>query len=234
MTIERRGTGAPAADWYTRLSMELRRDKKKTAILAALVLVGAVMGGRMLVGGSPSRASAKQRAAPTAKISPTPLAILGTGASSEGSACDKYIAAIKPGITRDLFRLTPELFPLTEPTRVVDKPKPTTRPVKPDKDALKKKRTETVKAGVRSQARRQLNVQSTIVGDSPMAIINGKLLRIGDQIAGFTLVAVGSRTCEVQKTVEYRIDPDAETTDKLVIKARIEIKGLRPGTGSRP
>ena len=228
--MERRGTGSAVPDWRTRLSMELRRDKRKTFILVTLVLAGAVLGGRMLVKGfGPSKASALQKAAPTAKIAVTPLAVPGTPSTS---ARDEYIANIKPGITRDLFKLSPELFPLTEPVKTAVKPKATTQPAKTDKEALRKRRVAAITAGVWSQAGKQLNVQSTITGSSPMAIINGKLLRAGDRIGGFKLVAVTSRTCEVEKTVEYIIDEEAQTRGKLVVRVTIEIRDLRSKTGA--
>jgi len=61
--------------------------------------------------------------------------------------------------------------------------------------------------GVREQARRkriqaeagQLVLQSTIVGSSPMAIINGHVVRAGKSIEGFRVLQVTSHACVVEK-----------------------------------
>ena len=229
--IERRGAGA-VPDWCTRMSLELRRDKKKTVIFVTLVLVGSVMGGRMVVKRlGPSKASASQMVTATAKVAATPLT---ASAGAEGlqpgaSARDKYVATIKPGISRDLFRLSPELFPLsvpkTAPVSVVKKA-PTTRPAL-DKEAVRRKRIRAIEALVQAQAR-VLDLQSTILGSTPMAIINGRLLRINGKIGQFRLVAVSSRACEVEKVVDFIVDAETGAREKTPIRVVLEIKNLRP------
>ena len=188
--MERRGTGEAPPDWRTRMSLELRRDKKKTAILAVLALVCSVLGGRLISGRlSPAKASASQGAAPTAMIVTTAARAMSPGAPGFGaSARDKYIANIKPGITRDLFWFNAKAF---RRIRQVEKPKaPTTQPVKRDRAAENKKRIAGIRVAAQERAEKQLIVQSTIAG---AAIINGKLLRKNRSIGGFKLVAVSTR-----------------------------------------
>ena len=232
--MERRGTGAAVPDWRTRMAMELRRDKKKTAILVVLALVSAVLGGRMIAGRlGPSKASASQRAAPTAKVAVTALnTSVAPGSVPFGaSARDRYIAKIKPGIARDLFRFNARSF---RRIRQADTPKsPTTQPAKIDKDAERKKRVKAVEAAVRARANKELTVQSTIVGASPMAIINGQLLRMNGNIGKFKLVAVSTHGCEVETVVEYIVDEETEAKGKLTVRAALKMGSVRSKTGAR-
>lgn len=230
--MERRGTGS-APDWRTRLSLELRRDKKKTAALVAVLLVAAVLGGRMIVNGTgPAEASASQKNVATAKVFTRTPGIGGGGSLPFGAAArDKYIVGIKPGITRDLFKLTPELFPLTHVENTSAGPKPATRPAKVDKEAERKRRIEAISGAIRSDARKQLDLQSTIEGVSPMAIINGKLCCIGTRIGEFRLVTVSSRMCEVERVVEYLVDDETGAKAKLAVRATIRMRSPGPRTG---
>lgn len=232
--IERRGAG-PEPDWHTRMVLELRRDKKKTVILGALVLVGAVLAGQIIVSQSgPSKTSAAQQVTATAKVAVTPLTRSGGigGLPPGASARDKYVAKITPGITRDLFRIRAGLFPLSVPVRapVIIKVA-TTQPAKINKGAERKRKIKNLAALVRIQAR-SLDLRSTILGSCPMAIINGKLLRINDRIEQFRLIAITSRTCEVEKIVEFTVDPETGDREKVPIRAIIEIRDLRsPAAG---
>ena len=226
--MERRGTGEAVPDWRTRMAMELRRDKKKTAILVALVLVCAVLGGRLIAGRlGPSKASGSQGVVPTAKVVTASQNTSGAPGSVPfgASARDKYIANIKPGITRDLFRFKTTSF---RKVRQIDTPKvPTTQPAKRDKVAENKKRIAGIRDGVRARAEKQLIVQSTIVGGSPMAIINGRLLRMGDSIGGFKLVAVSTRGCEVATVVKYLVDEETEVRGEMTVKVALTMGGMR-------
>jgi hypothetical protein len=96
-------------------------------------------------------------------------------------------------ITRDLFLANLDLFPRknVEPVKVV--PTPTTAasapaPVSADQD------------GRIIQAEAQaLVLQSTMVGASSIANINGKILRVGEWFSGFEIVDITSHSCLVRK-----------------------------------
>ena len=202
---DRRGTGAPP-DWRTRLTLELRRDKKKTLIMMALGLVAAVMAGRLIVGRlGPSKASASQQVVATAQIAMPFSSSSAAGGSAEQAQArrrDQYIEKIKSGITRDLFHYAPEAFPLTDREKVeVGAPKGTT-PAPVDDKAIQEKVNDLLQARARSLAG-GLKLQSTIIGSTPMAIINGRLLRVGQKIAQFTVTSVTNRKCVLETEIAY-------------------------------
>lgn len=229
---ERRGAGTPP-DLWTRLSLELRRDKKKSAIMAVLVLVAAVLGGRLIVSQfGPAKASASSSAAvATAEVAAPSSDGASAGGAQHGMVAkrDEYIANIKPGITRDLFKFTPEAFALAKPQKApAMAKKPTTRPV--DKEKALKELRKQLKELAQSRAR-DLKLQSTIVGASPIAIINGKLVRVGRKIDGFTVVSVTSRKCEIEIEMEYTVDEKSKRKAKEKVTLALEIEGWRGKSG---
>jgi len=219
---DRRGTGTPP-DLWTRLTLELRRDKKKTIIMTGLVLVAAVVGGRLFVSSiGPGDASASSPEASTAEVATS---------SSDGASArraqqelvarrNEYIAGIKPGITRDLFKFTPEAFALSKPQKpkVVTQQAPT-EPAKPKMSFWAK--WDKIRALARQRAR-ALKLQSTIGGSPPAAIINGKLVCVGRRIGGFTVVSISARTCEIETEVEYIVDE--ESGEKVNEKVRLVLE----------
>ncbi len=181
----------PAMNWKLRLSQELRRDKKKTAVLATLLVVGGIMGGRLLVkqlGPSSAEASVE---APVAADAPTEAAPPAT-TPRRANPRVADIPEIDRTIDRDLFRPNEEFFPpiveeKTEPTRVVAVPAPT-----PKDDKERRARL------IRAQAR-ALQLESTMVGSRPTAIVNGQVLHKGEWISGFEVKDITSRSCVVEK-----------------------------------
>ena len=183
------------SNWKTRLVLELKRDKRKTIILGVMFLAAVFVFGRLfLKSAKPSKAGGAVRA--TAVVTPpkTASAAAGTGAAARPfGAIDKkprtkVIPKINTTIDRDIFKLHLEFFPPDH--EVVHKVLPTSGPAEPD---LKAKQRE-----IQTQAR-SLDVQSTIGGDSGAAIINGRVLRVGDEINGFRIVAITSNSCVVVK-----------------------------------
>jgi len=227
---DRRGTGTPP-DLWTRVSLEIRRDKKKTTIMAGLVLLAAVMAGRMIVSQSgPAEASASTSA--VAKVATT----ADDGAQARGDQQEliarrnEYITGITPGITRDLFKFTPEAFTLASPP-IPTISTPAVQPVDKAKafEELKKQLTAIAHSRARG-----LKLQSTIVGDSPIAIINGELVRVGRSVGGFTVVSIANRKCEIETEVEYIVDKDSKKKAKQKVKLTLVIEGWQdksPGNG---
>lgn len=194
---EPRNKNAPAL--MHRVVAELKRDKKKTVVLGILVILAAVVGGRLLVRSlSPRQAGAAE--------SPLAAARGGEGAKA-GDADDAppdllhlgeraAHTAQRPGrrdheFQRDLFARRPEFYPIEQPekeaTKVVAKSEPS---------ADEKRRA--AERLVRSQAR-SLSLQSTVVSSTPTAIINGRVLRTGDWINGFEITEITPRGCTVRK-----------------------------------
>jgi len=176
-----------SGDWKRRLLEELKRDKKRTVLLAILVLVAIIVVGRQVVkafgpvraeaagttavAGRPAAPAAVKRAAPADPASPAPAG-----------------PVARRTVSRDIFTPGLELFPPDQTQ--AGKASVTTAPAV-DEQAIKVKQ-------ITSQAQ-ALALQSTVVCDVPTAIINGKVLKVGQELAGFEIVGIEARSCEVQK-----------------------------------
>ena len=180
--------------WQARLVEELTRDTKKTVILAVLVLVGVIFGVRTLSKSTPASAGA----APTG--TPEELAMLMGGQGNPTDARLKsYDTPQEPRvdipkaevvITRDMFAFDPSGFEVIE--TVVEPQDEETPIVVTDPDQV-----DAMKAVQAAAA--ELTLQSTMASDTPVALINGQVLSIGERIDGFTVTSISAESCVVAK-----------------------------------
>ena len=133
-----------------------------------------------------------------------------TGNSAAHAEREKYLAQMDRNITRDLFMPNPDFYP--SHSRALD-----TRVtlvgqgdgedqqgwfeciagwVKEKQEAQRDERARVTLIRARAQA---LLLQSTMLGPSPTALINGQVLREGDQIGGFRVKKIFSDGCTVTK-----------------------------------
>jgi hypothetical protein len=168
---------------------ELKRDKKKTAIMAVLLLVAVALVGRVVLkAGKPAMASA----ATTVKNPPAArLARSSDPAATESGESDREkvrnLGPIDTTITRDIFATNPKYFPSG---KTVDVPA-----------EIEAARTDDLAAereAILARAR-ELSLQSTVLSASPTAIIEGQVLRVGDTINGYNVVEIGPRQCTLEK-----------------------------------
>jgi hypothetical protein len=178
-----------------KLVAELMRDKKKAVILGVLLMVGIGFAIKTFGHGGPATASA------------TPLvnakdSLASTAKSQEDSAeldlkakvrRDQYIQQMDGSITRDIFLADLDLFPRknVEPVKVV--PTSTTAASAP---APMPEDQERKVIQAEAQA---LVLDSTMVGGSSIASINGKILRVGESLGDFEVVDITSHGCTVRK-----------------------------------
>lgn len=174
-------------DWKQMLLAELRRDKKKTALLAVLAMVAVIVVGRSLVGKSVP-ASAHGAPDPVTLTSPVYSSEIQAVPVAATAAPKPVKLNLKSDITRDLFTADMDYFPPEPVVQAV--PKPATMPVDEG---------EVHANAIRAQATRSLLLQSTVCGVDSVAIINGLVLRLGDWITGFKVVEITSRTCTIEK-----------------------------------
>ncbi|MHC4985872.1 MAG: hypothetical protein ACYTFO_06925 [Planctomycetota bacterium] len=174
-----------------RLSTELAKDKKKTVILATLVLVGAFVGIRTFTKGTgPAKAAALAMQADES-IVPPEMAMASPGFLVESDPLDEeYLAQIDRDITRDLFAFDSSHYtPLTtEELRVV---------AAEDEDDEQPDAVDW--EAVITEQSRSLTLQSAIDSDIPIAVINGRVLGQGDEINGFQVVHIDATSCTVAK-----------------------------------
>lgn len=183
-------------NWRGRLAGELRRNAKKTVVLAVLLAVlGFVTGREMLRSAGPQDArAAGSGAASPARMGSRPVAKIATSRPEEAGRPDRRrredAEAGTPITDRDLFTPNPVHFP---PQERRPRPAPVATPME---DTVEK--AEALRRAVQAQAQ-ALALQSTVIGESPTAIINGQLLRAGDSINGFRVVEITARSCAVEK-----------------------------------
>ena len=185
-----------------RLLDELKRDKKKTAVLAVLTVVALVMGIRALGSGTPARAKAMVAAPPLSSVGSTASAqsvstpaanadLTSSGELLAEQRREQYIFSIDRRINRDIFAVKLDQFPLQ--ASVVVQPVASEPASQPAVDPAVAERQETL-----AQAE-TLALQSTICGKVPTAIINDRVLTTGESIQGFTVVDILDQACVVRK-----------------------------------
>lgn len=185
----------PGLGPVARLQAEVKRDPKKAAILGILVVVFLIVGVREVArrAGSPGSSSAA-----TVTTSAQPAANTTAGAAaghkaleSKGAGESYDLAVLR--VSRDIFTPDEEYFPAPEPkTREKPKPKPGLRVMDPNAAA------QAARLQVIAQAA-TLVLQTTVIGERPTALINGRIVRIGDTIAGFKVVDINSRSCQLER-----------------------------------
>lgn len=198
-------------DFKGRLAYELGKDKKKTVILAMLMLVAAVMGFRLLFAGSgPAEAegAASGAADPASRVERPGLGLANPQARARAqrltgtgpSALDDW----KPTrdrsgkIVRDLFAVK-----LNSYTPLVERDPNENRDPQVDPEAEKRKHRQLIEAKAAN-----LSLQSTMAGEAAWAMINGRFVRQGGWIDEFQVVEIRSRSCVVQRegvTVELKL-----------------------------
>ncbi len=174
---------------------EFTRDKKKFVVLAVLAAGMCVLLVRAAAGPStPARSQAASSFAPAAATFTEPVAY-GPAAAAEQearAAKERYIRSLERKITRDLFSPSPEAFPPEHaPSSVL---------LVPDKGQADQAGAQKLaqRRLVQAQAR-ALVLQSTVISSNPIAIINGRVSRIGDWINGFQIKAITARDCTLAK-----------------------------------
>jgi len=180
------------ADWRQWLAAELRRDKKKTALM---VVLAAVATGVFVQAARPTSTSPVQAASSAIKV-PAAASASGSRAGEPASAAPGRQDAAKPPakpasgvkITRDIFEPNPAYFPAQVAPRAPSPAAP------PSEETPTKAKERTIRAQADS-----LRLQSTIASALPTAIINDLVLRQGDSVEGFRVIEIGTRTCVLEK-----------------------------------
>jgi len=184
----------PTGNWKQRLLADLKADKRKAALLAVLAVVAAVVIARMtLRGGAPSPArAALATATPPAVAAPRASAAPTDQAPPRAAPARSPASPEAHRFARDIFLPNPDFFPPAEPAQ---SPKlvGATQPASPESEE------ESLRKSVQAQAR-SLMVQSTMISAQPTAIINGRVLRVGEWITGFEVVSISARGCVVRRS----------------------------------
>jgi hypothetical protein len=174
--------------WQRKILREIKRDKKKTAFLAVLLVVALVVVIRATLSSSMPEPAAAATAilhssdAPQAAVTVQPV---GQAVDPNRQARrDAYLKQLDKTPKRDLFEPQDSVFPKKNSNALSTT---YTGPITPN-------HAQTIETEAR-----QLILQSTMLSAKPIAIINGKVLGIGDQYHDFSIVQINSRACLVEK-----------------------------------
>lgn len=211
-------TKPPKTVW-TRFQADLARDPKKTGLMLVLVIVAAVIGVRTL---GKHSTPAPAGAAVAVAVAPLPgLAGKAGAAHADPTAARKgnvqeqretYLARMDRTISRDLFKTSPELFPATGGAAqedsaagagswLGDMAEQLTQQQQAQRDRLDQM------AAIRVQAQ-SLHLQSTILGSTPTALINGQPMHVDQTINGFVITEITPNACRLTRegvAVELRM-----------------------------
>ena len=193
---------------------ELKRSKTKAVSFAVLLVVALVVFSRLLLSSSsPSQAGAAVRphtsAVTASSLSRRVINVPGDDGQEDQQQTvekDRYILHLGRDFTRDLFAPNLELFPLERPLAPVDVV--TSGETSQEQTAQE----QAVEQLVRAQAR-SLALQSTMISQNPIAIINGQVLRVGEWTNGFEVTEITARACKVSKSGVTVILKMKESTD---------------------
>lgn len=174
--------------WIVKTKKQLLADKKKTGAMLALLAIGLLLWGRLLLKDVPKTATAvpKREASSSADDAieivrdPTP----------------RVVVDWPEKLPRDLFAVDASRY---------------RRTVKQDTDGVEEKspRSLTDKDRKNEALRRRgqgLTLQSVTTGGEPRAMINGRLMKIGQRVDGFELLEIHERSVVLQmRDVKLRL-----------------------------
>jgi hypothetical protein len=183
---------------------QAKADPKKAAVLAVLVTVMVFMWAKM-VGGSttgPARASANEASSRSLSGVADNARNAARGNPALSSLQEWARRPVSP-LSRNLFVVNYDFFPQDG-----KQPAPLRAPQgdgfwdqlakSMTSKADQKKEHEVLVENLRLQAA-QLKVQSTVMGASPKALVNGELVGVGDVVASFRVSKIEARRIVVER-----------------------------------
>ena len=178
--------------WYQRIKRRLGADRKQAAIVLGLAAVLLLLWGRLLLKNVPRTALADpaDQASAAAADNPDPI---------PGASAHRRVVRVElpDHVTRDLFALDWSRFPRADAGAGSVR----TGPKSGDGPADEGAGTVAV-----MQAAQALKLQSTVLGESPRALINGRFVAPGQMIEDFVLKEVGPREVVLEKEgIEVRL-----------------------------
>lgn len=171
----------------------VRRDPKRSAVLAALLVVLGALGTRQILQSSPRAAHAADGTTDSVVPGPTsgPL-----GSTSSDHLLAWLSTEIRP-VARDAFRIRG--FGESDSAAQVRDSGQVAETEEAEKSARKEadeQRVRRIDESAIVSAARRLRVQSTIEGATPSALVNGRLVRPGDSILSDQGVELTVRSIE--------------------------------------
>ena len=179
-------------DLFRRLSYEVKTQKRKAGTLAVLAVAGLLLWGKLLIPTGTQQASGQD-----------PAAAQQTGDAEEREPIPEppspkvVRVAVRDSVQHDPFRIRRDRYESAEP----EPPDPQV-----DREGERRQRRRAIRAEAE-----QLTLQSTLIGQQPQAIINGRPVAPGETINGFRVLEVEPRAVrlvkqDVRVTLRIRTD----------------------------
>jgi hypothetical protein len=185
---------------------DILRHKGRSAVLGVLFVAMILFSVRAVIQLQPKAATAAVPFNPHAQpINPATSADM-EAKLKESQELWKRLREVKPGATPSAIAFTfdPSFYP--QPIEMVRKPAtpvtPETAPVVATPPAAPMVNAEEIRNQRIREESRSLVLKSTLVGEGitrPQAIINQKLLGVGQEITGFMITAIRAREVELVK-----------------------------------
>jgi len=170
-----------------KMEQAIRRDPKRFSLLGGLLVIMLFLWGRMLFSG-PASATAIRRSVVAITDSPQPTVRV----AASNPVLD-WLAQPKKAVQRNLFAVNLDYF-----SRAGDK----TKPVDPDPGQAVPDDADHEQQILLENLRQQsakLKLESTMMGSTPRAMVNGVLVREGDTVEGFVVVKIQSQQITVEQ-----------------------------------
>jgi len=164
-----------------KLKAQLLADTKKTIVMAITLAIGLLLWGRLLLKDPPRTALADPEVVQTSEDDDSSSLLIERG--------KRVQVDLPEDLARDLFEIDPNRYKQTrsenfDPSQGKSGQSLTDRQIRIDR--------------VRELAM-MLTLQSVVVGSRPQAIINGRLVNVGDTVEGFVLVSVAERSVVLKR-----------------------------------
>jgi hypothetical protein len=182
----------PTQKMCTQVRQALARDPKRTAIMTGLGLVMLALWGRMLLSGPASATASLIR-----------RSVLSVGESINPSRSPtvstpvlEWLGKPKEPVSRNLFAMHLDYY-----AKAIEQKPATdlaTDPVSLSDESDEQRERQILIENLQTQASK-LKLQSTMMGGTPQALINGQLVKTGDVIAGFTVDKIQARCVQIQQ-----------------------------------
>ena len=190
--------------------LELKQDRKRLAIMCTLVAFGILLWARLLI----LQNVPKTGFADPGQVGDTPTSAGSPGATANGNqagASENKKVPLKelpvvvvdttPTLVRDFFQ--PLSIATAQPEKTSQVP---VLPSKSSDKASEKPKVEVPDPMKEAeQDASKLRLESLMAGQSPLAVINGSVLRVGDEIEGFTIESIDRQSVTLRRG-EIRVE----------------------------
>ena len=181
------------ASKFEKIRSVISHDPKRNGLLAGLGIIMLVLWGRLLLNG-PASATASLIRRSVAAISEPPIP---TSHASTSNPVLDWLGKPRGIVDRNLFAIHLDYYARADDRKsIADGNDDAT--TTPTAEADQKREQQILLENLQTQAAK-LKLQTTLMGDTPRAMVNGQLVQAGDAVEGFKVVKIEARQIVVQQ-----------------------------------